>query len=84
MSYLQELHSMHDLVSQLMIPILYVYKFFLSVQSLVRANKSESFAGGRRAVIWCESSSIPKKVKHVVGPSIFPGAKGMPVSDAAC
>ena len=31
-----------------------------------------------------EFHSIPKKVKRVVGPSILSGAKGMPMSTAAC
>ena len=40
-------------------------------------------SAGSRADISTESSSIPKKIKRVVGPSHFSGDKGIPTSWAA-
>ena len=40
-------------------------------------------SAGNLAVMLTESNSIPKKIKHVVGPTHLSGDSGMPISFAA-
>ena len=54
----------------------------LADQSSNMQINSASLSAGKRAVMLTESNSIPKKVKHVVGPTHSSGDKGIPISAA--